>query len=67
MQNFASGGAGVPHDGHRRSSCAPHDMQNFASAGFALPQVSQVRSIAQHSSVREVSGRLTVIWITPCK
>jgi hypothetical protein len=42
-------------------------MQNFAAAGFALPQVSQVRSIARHSSVREAHGRLTVIWITPCK
>src|SRR5688500_15704620 len=45
MQNFASGGAGVPHEGQRRSSWAPQDMQNFASAGFALPQLLQVLSI----------------------
>ena len=42
MQNFASGGAGVPHDGQRRSSCEPQDMQNFASAGLAAPQLLQV-------------------------
>jgi phosphosulfolactate synthase len=66
MQNFASGGAGAPQDGQRRSSCAPHDIQNFASAGFALPQVLQVRSIARNSSVREPSRRPTVIWVTPC-
>jgi hypothetical protein len=30
MQNFASGGAGVPHAGQARSSVAPQDMQNFA-------------------------------------
>ena len=53
MQNFASSGAGVPQDGQRRSSCAPHDMQNFASAGFALPQLLQVRSMPRNSSVRE--------------
>jgi hypothetical protein len=45
MQNFASAGAGVPHDGHRRSSWDPHDMQNFAPGGLAVPQVSQVRSM----------------------
>jgi len=47
MQNFAFGGAGDEQDGQRRSSCAPHAMQNFASAGFAVPQLSQVRSMAQ--------------------
>ena len=66
MQNLASGGAGVPHDGQRRSSTAPHDMQNFAAAGFALPQLLQVCSIARNSSVRERSGLPTVIWVTPC-
>ena len=45
MQNFAWGGAGVPQDGQRFSSCAPHDMQNFASAGFPLPQLLQVLSM----------------------
>lgn len=44
MQNFALGAAGVPHDGHRRSSCDPQDMQNLASAGLAVPQLSQVRA-----------------------
>jgi hypothetical protein len=66
MQNFASGGAGVPHEGQRRSSWAPQDMQNFAAAGFAVPQVSQVLSIARNSSVRQRLGRLTVIWVTAC-
>ena len=47
-------------------AAAPHDMQNFASAGFALPQLLQVCSIARNSSVRERSGRPTVIWVTPC-
>ena len=42
MQNFAAGGAGVPHDGQRRSSWEPHDMQNFASAGLDAPQLLQV-------------------------
>ena len=46
MQNFASGGAGAPQFGHRRSSFDPQDMQNFASAGLALPQLSQIVSIA---------------------
>jgi hypothetical protein len=45
MQNFASGGAGVSHDGQRRSSAAPHDMQNFAWAGLPDPQLSQIRSL----------------------
>lgn len=66
MQNFASGGAGVPHAGHRRSSCDPHDMQNLASAGFAVPQLLQVVSMTRNSSVREPHGRPTVIWVTPC-
>jgi hypothetical protein len=42
MQNFAFGGAGDPHDGQRRSSWEPQDMQNFASAGLAAPQLLQV-------------------------
>lgn len=46
MQNFASGGAGVPHEGQLRSSSAPHDMQNFAADGFAVPQLLQVLSMA---------------------
>jgi hypothetical protein len=46
MQKLASGGAGVPHDGQTRSSWAPHDMQNFAAVGFAVPQLSQVLSMA---------------------
>jgi hypothetical protein len=66
MQNFASGGAGVPHAGHRRSSCAPHDMQNLASAGFAVPQLLQVCSMTRNSSVREDHRLPTVIWVTPC-
>jgi hypothetical protein len=56
MQNFASGGAGVPHEGQRRSSCAPQDMQNFAAAGFAVPQVLQVLSIAQIRVYGSTSG-----------
>ena len=38
MQNFASGGATVPHDGQTASSAFPHDMQKRASAGFSVPQ-----------------------------
>ena len=45
MQNFASGGAGVPHEGHRRSSADPQDMQNLAPAGLGVPQLSQVLSM----------------------
>jgi hypothetical protein len=41
-------------------------MQNLASAGFALPQLLQVLSMAQNSSVREALWRPTVIWVTPC-
>jgi hypothetical protein len=42
MQKRAPAGASAPHDGHRRWSCDPHDMQNRASAGLAVPQLSQV-------------------------
>ena len=66
MQNFASAGAGVPHEGQRRSSCEPHDMQNLASAGFALPQLLQVLSMTRISSVREPWCPPIVIWVTPC-
>jgi hypothetical protein len=45
MQNFASAGAGVPHEGQRRSNGEPQDMQNFASAGLAVPQLLQVLSM----------------------
>jgi hypothetical protein len=41
MQNFASGGAGVPHEGHRRSIAAPQDMQKRACGGFSVPQLVQ--------------------------
>jgi hypothetical protein len=41
MQNFAPSGAGVPHDGQRRSRRFPHSMQNFAPAGFCAPQLEQ--------------------------
>jgi hypothetical protein len=53
MQNFASGGAGVPHDGQRRSSARPQDMQNFAPLGFAALQLSQVLSM---TSIECTSG-----------
>ena len=45
MQNFASGGAGVPHDGQVRSSWLPQDMQNFALGGLAVPQLLHVLSM----------------------
>ncbi|MDX6496330.1 MAG: hypothetical protein QOE17_2316 [Gaiellales bacterium] len=38
MQNFEPAGAGVPHDGQRRSSARPHSMQNFAFGGFCAWQ-----------------------------
>jgi len=38
MQNLASGGAIVPHEGQTASSAFPQDMQKRASAGFWLPQ-----------------------------
>jgi hypothetical protein len=65
MQNLASGGAGVPHEGQRRSSCDPHDMQNLASAGLALPQLLQILSMTRISSVREGYRPPIVIWVTP--
>jgi hypothetical protein len=44
MQNLASGGGLAPHDGQRRSSAAPQDMQNRASGGFSVEQFAQVMS-----------------------
>jgi len=41
MQKRASGGAGVPQLGQRRSSAAPQLMQNRAPAGFSVLQDPQ--------------------------
>ena len=41
MQKRASGGAGVPQLGQRRSSAFPQFMQNRAPAGFWVPQAGQ--------------------------
>jgi hypothetical protein len=43
MQNLASAGAGSLHDGQRRSSALPQDMQNEACGGFSVPQLLQTR------------------------
>ena len=42
MQKRASGGAGVPQFGQRRSSALPQFMQKRAPAGFSVPQDAQV-------------------------
>ena len=41
MQKRASGGAGVPQLGQRRSSAFPQFMQKRAPAGFWVPQAGQ--------------------------
>jgi hypothetical protein len=40
-QNFAVGVHGIPHDGQRRSRCAPHSSQNAEEGGFSCWQVEQ--------------------------
>jgi hypothetical protein len=42
MQKRASGCAGVPQLGQRRSSADPQFMQKRAPAGFSVPQDAQV-------------------------
>jgi hypothetical protein len=41
MQKRASGGAGEPQFGQRRSSAVPQLMQKRAPAGFSVPQDGQ--------------------------
>jgi hypothetical protein len=41
MQKRASGGAGSPQFGQRRSSALPQFMQKRAPAGFWVPQAGQ--------------------------
>src|SRR5262245_33550401 len=40
-QNLAVGAHGLPHDGQRRSSRAPHSSQNAEPSGFSLLHVEQ--------------------------
>jgi hypothetical protein len=45
MQKRAAGGAGLPHEGQRRSSRAPHAIQKRAPAGFSLPHAAQASAL----------------------
>jgi hypothetical protein len=42
MQKRAAGGAGVPHEGQRCSSCAPQAIQKRAPEGFSVPHAAQL-------------------------
>ena len=57
MQKRASGGAGVPHAGQRRSSRAPQAMQKRALAGFSLPHAAQPSALMA-GGYRPSYGRL---------
>ena len=57
MQNFASGGFSVPHDGQLGASAVPHDMQNRARSGFSVPQLGQTPpAIGSKIRKRRVDG-----------
>ena len=57
MQKRAAGGAGVPHEGQRRSSRAPQAMQKRAPAGFSLPHAAQASALMA-GAYRQAAGRL---------
>ena len=59
MQKRASGGAGVPQFGQRRSSALPQFMQKRAPAGFSVPQAAQVITAS------EISGTQPALAVEP--